>query len=147
MQGKQFIKPLPGYIFCSGKLSEDETNHVLNSSTKLQILRLIMETFAELIKSEKPVLVDFYADWCGPCKAMESVIKDVAKLVKDQFRVVKVDIDKQTQTASDYQISGVPTFMIFRKGKVIWRHSGMIEKSRLLSILGDKIKDSASDKV
>ena len=105
-----------------------------------------MESFAELIKSEKPVLVDFYADWCGPCKAMEPVIKDVARLVKDQFRVVKVDIDKQTQTASDYQISGVPTFMIFRQGKVIWRHSGMIDKSKLLSILGDKIKDIASNR-
>src|SRR6187431_3129407 len=113
MQRKLFSKPLPGYIFCSGKLSEIETNHVL-SIIKSQLTEVIMETFAELIKSEKPVLVDFYADWCGPCKAMEPVIKDVAKLVKDQFRVVKVDIDKQTQTASDYQISGVPTFMIFK---------------------------------
>src|SRR5678815_884963 len=105
-----------------------------------------MESFSQLIKSEKPVLVDFYADWCGPCKAMEPVIKDVARLVKEQFRVVKVDIDKQTQTARDYQISGVPTFMIFRQGKVIWRHSGMIDKSRLLSILGDKIRDAAPGK-
>ena len=105
-----------------------------------------METFAELIKSEKPVLVDFYADWCGPCKAMEPVIKDVARLVKDQYRVVKVDIDKQTQTAGDYQITGVPTFIIFKQGKVLWRHSGMIDKSRLLSVLGDKIKESASGK-
>ena len=99
-----------------------------------------METFADLIKSEKPVFVDFYVDWCGPCKAMEPIIKDVAKLINEQFRVVKVDIDKQTKTASDYQITGVPTFMIFKQGKVIWRHSGMIDKSRLLSILGEKIK-------
>jgi thioredoxin 1 len=108
--------------------------------------KIIMETFAELIKSEKPVLVDFYADWCGPCKGMEPIIKDVAKLVKEQFRVVKVDIDKQTQTARDYQITSVPTFMIFKEGKVIWRHSGMIDKSRLLGVLGDQVNINSADK-
>ena len=99
-----------------------------------------METFNDLIKSEKPVLVDFHADWCGPCKTMEPIIKDVARVVKDQFRVVKVDIDKQAQTARDHQITSVPTFMIFKEGKVLWRHSGTIDKSRLLSVLGDTVK-------
>lgn len=94
-----------------------------------------METFVDLIKSEKPVLVDFYADWCGPCKAMEPVIKEVAKAVKENVRVVKVNVDKQTQTAQQYQVTGVPTFIVFRKGQVIWRHSGMIEKNRLLAAL------------
>ena len=97
-----------------------------------------METFKDLIKSDKPVLVDFYADWCGPCKAMEPVIKEVAKVVTEKVRVVKVNIDKQTQTARDYEIMGVPTFMIFKKGEVIWRHSGMIDKNNLLSVLNSK---------
>jgi len=98
-----------------------------------------METFMDLIKSEQPVLVDFYADWCGPCKAMEPVIKDVAKTVKEKIRVVKVNIDKQVQTAQRYQITGVPTFIVFKKGDVIWRHSGMIDKSNLLSVLNKTI--------
>ena len=95
-----------------------------------------METFKELINSEMPVLVDFYADWCGPCKAMEPVIQEVAKAVSQKVRVVKVNVDRQTQTAQEYQISGVPTFIVFKKGQVVGRHSGMIDKNRLLSVLG-----------
>ena len=94
-----------------------------------------METFNQLIQSEQPVLVDFYADWCGPCKAMDPVIREVAQTIKDKVRVVKVNVDKQTQTAQEYQISGIPTFIIFHRGKVIWRHSGMIDKAQLLNIL------------
>jgi thioredoxin 1 len=94
-----------------------------------------METFNELIQSDQPVLVDFYADWCGPCKAMEPVIKEVAQSLKEKMRVVKVNVDKQVATAQQYQISGIPTFMIFRRGQVIWRHSGMIDKANLMNIL------------
>ena len=94
-----------------------------------------METFNDLINSEKPVLVDFYADWCGPCKAMEPVIKEVANTIKEKVRVVKVNVDKQTQTAQIYHITGVPTFIMFKKGEIMWRHSGMIDKTNLLSVL------------
>lgn len=96
-----------------------------------------METFNELINSEQPVLVDFYADWCGPCKAMEPVIKEVANTVKEKIRVVKVNVDKQTQTAQSYHITGVPTFIMFRKGEIMWRHSGMIDKTNLLSVIAN----------
>jgi len=95
-----------------------------------------MESFGELIKSDTPVLVDFYADWCGPCKAMNPVIKEVAQAVKGKARVIKVDIDKSVQAAQAYQVQAVPTFMIFQNGKIKWRHSGMIDKGSLLRELG-----------
>ena len=94
-----------------------------------------METFAELIQSQQPVLVDFFATWCGPCKAMEPVIKDVAKTVEGRVRVVKIDIDKQQRIAQQYNVSAVPTFIIFKNGNVVWRHPGMIDKSSLMNQL------------
>jgi thioredoxin 1 len=94
-----------------------------------------MESFAELIQSEKPVLVDFYADWCGPCKAMEPVVKEVAKTIQDKARIVKVNIDKQVHLAQSYNVSAVPTFMVFKKGQMLWRHPGMIDKNTMLSKL------------
>lgn len=94
-----------------------------------------METFAQLIQSSQPVLVDFFATWCGPCKAMEPVIKEVAKTMEGKVRVVKVDIDRQQHITQQYNISAVPTFMLFKNGNIIWRHPGMIEKSSLLNKL------------
>ena len=94
-----------------------------------------METFQDLIKADTPVLVDFYADWCGPCKAMNPVIKEVAKSVQGKARVVKVDIDKSTEAAQAYHVQAVPTFIIFRNGNIIWRHAGMIDKNSLLNVL------------
>ena len=94
-----------------------------------------METFGDLIKSKTPVLVDFYADWCGPCRAMNPVIKEVAHSVQGKARVIKVDIDKSSEAANTYQVQAVPTFIIFREGKVVWRHSGMIDKHSLVRVL------------
>ena len=94
-----------------------------------------METFNELIQSETPVLVDFYADWCGPCKAMDPVIKDVAGAVKGKARIVRVNIDKNTAAPREYQVQAVPTFILFKNGKVLWRHPGMIDKVSLVSII------------
>ena len=94
-----------------------------------------MESFSQLIQSSQPVLVDFFATWCGPCKAMEPVIKEVAKAIGEKARVVKVDIDRQQHLAQQYNVSAVPTFMIFKNGNAIWRHPGMIDKSSLLNIL------------
>ena len=94
-----------------------------------------MESFKELINSEKPVLVDFYADWCGPCKAMSPVIQEVAKATQGKARVIKVDIDKSVQAAQAYQVQAVPTFIIFKKGNIVWRHSGMIDKISLVNVL------------
>jgi len=94
-----------------------------------------MESFTELINSETPVLVDFYADWCGPCKAMSPIIQEVAKATQGKARVIKVDIDKSVQAAQAYQVQAVPTFIIFKKGNIIWRHSGMIDKISLVNVL------------
>jgi thioredoxin 1 len=94
-----------------------------------------MDTFKELIQSEKPVLVDFYADWCGPCKTMNPVIKEVAHAIEGKARVVKVNVDKNQEAAQAYGISGVPTFLVFKKGNIVWRHSGTIDKNKLLAVL------------
>jgi len=94
-----------------------------------------MESFQDIIRSDTPVLVDFYADWCGPCKAMNPVIKEVAKALNGKSRVIKVDIDKSVQAAQAYNVRAVPTFILFKKGNIVWRHSGMIDKNSLLGIL------------
>lgn len=94
-----------------------------------------METFQEVIHSGKPVLVDFYAEWCGPCKAMNPVIREVAQMVEGTARVIKVDIDQAQAAAAYFNVNAVPTFMIFKNGEAIWRHSGMIDKQSLLQKL------------
>ncbi len=94
-----------------------------------------MESFNQLIQSEKPVLVDFYADWCGPCKAMEPVVKEVARSIEGKARVVKINIDKMQQIAGTYNVQAVPTFMVFKNGNMLWRHPGMTDKKTLLEIL------------
>lgn len=94
-----------------------------------------MESFRELINAETPVLVDFYADWCGPCKAMSPVIQEVAQATRGQARVIKVDIDKSVEAAQAYGIQAVPTFVIFKKGNIVWRHSGIIDKHSLVNLL------------
>jgi thioredoxin 1 len=93
------------------------------------------ESFQEIIKSPTPVLVDFHADWCGPCKAMNPVIKEIAQQVKGKARIIKIDIDKAEQAANKYEVRAVPTFMLFKNGQILWRHSGMIGKEQLLSII------------
>jgi len=94
-----------------------------------------MDTFQELIQSNTPVLVDFYADWCGPCKAMNPVIREVAKATEGKARVIKIDIDKSVQAAQAHQVQAVPTFIIFKNGNIVWRHPGMIDKQSLLQVL------------
>ena len=91
-----------------------------------------METFQQIIESPEPVLVDFYADWCGPCKAMNPVIQQVARELKGRTRILKVNIDQSQAAAQKYNVNAVPTFMLFKNGKTVWRHSGMIDKLSLL---------------
>ena len=90
-----------------------------------------MDNFNKLIGSSTPVLVDFYADWCGPCKAMAPAIQEVRKEVEGKARVIKVNIDKNQGAANQYNVRAVPTFIIFKHGQAVWRHAGMIDKNTL----------------
>ena len=91
--------------------------------------------FNEVIQSDKPVLVDFFADWCGPCKAMAPILKQVKDEVQDNASIIKIDIDKNQQTAMTYQVNSVPTLMLFKQGKVLWRQSGVLPKNELVKKL------------
>lgn len=91
--------------------------------------------FAELINSEKPVLIDFFATWCGPCQYQMPILDEVAKNVGDNARILKVDVDKNQELASQLGIRGVPTLMIFKEGKMVWRASGVKQTDELVSLL------------
>lgn len=94
-----------------------------------------MEKFNELIQSTKPVLVDFYAEWCGPCQIMKPRILDVAERIGDDAKVIQIDIDKEKELATRFRIQSVPTLIIFKNGKQQWRQSGVISAHALMQLL------------
>ncbi len=97
-------------------------------------------SFGELIKGEQPVLVDFSAEWCGPCKAMAPILQEVAGKVGDKARIVKIDVDANPAVAAQMQIQGVPTFVLFQKGEVKWRQSGMQSAHVLTDVIDQYAK-------
>ena len=88
-------------------------------------------SFSDLINGEKPTFVDFSAEWCGPCKMMAPILAQLKSEVGDMIRIIKIDVDKNPQTASAYQIQSVPTLMLFKGGNVVWRQSGVVPKEQL----------------
>ncbi|MCB0483608.1 MAG: thioredoxin [Flavobacteriales bacterium] len=94
-----------------------------------------MASFNDLIQQEKPVLIDFFAEWCGPCKVLGPIVQDVARTLGDKVKVYKIDVDKNPELAQQWQVRGVPTLMIFKGGKMLWRQSGVMSESDLTRTL------------
>ena len=94
-----------------------------------------MSSFSSLIKQSKPVLIDFFADWCGPCKTMSPILKQVKDELGESVSIIKIDVDKNQQLAAKYQVRGVPTLMLFKNGKQLWRQSGVVQKDDIISII------------
>lgn len=94
-----------------------------------------MATFSDMINSDQPVLVDFYADWCGPCKMMTPVLEELSGELNGKGKVIKVDVDKNQKAAQVYQIQSIPTLILFKQGKILWRHSGTAGKEQLKQLI------------
>lgn len=94
-----------------------------------------MSKFQEIINSQKPVLVDFFATWCGPCKMMSPILEKVKAELGDSVSIIKIDVDKNSNVAASYQVRGVPTLIIFKEGQIMWRQSGVVSDSDLIGLL------------
>jgi thioredoxin 1 len=94
-----------------------------------------MATFNELINSEVPVLVDFYAEWCGPCKQMEPMLQELAGKIEGKAKILKVNVDHNAKATQKYEILGVPTLILFKNGKILWRQSGVVPMNELEQVI------------
>jgi thioredoxin 1 len=93
------------------------------------------QKFNEIIQSETPVLIDFFADWCVPCKMLAPILKEVKEELGEGVKIIKIDVDKNQQLAAKYQVRGVPTMMIFKGGEQKWRQSGVLQKDEIVKLI------------
>lgn len=91
--------------------------------------------FNTIINSETPVLIDFFADWCGPCKMLAPILKQVKDDLGEDIKIIKIDVDTNQLLAAKYQVRGVPTMLLFKSGKQVWRQSGVLQKDQIVSIV------------
>ncbi len=94
-----------------------------------------MAKFSEIINKDIPVLVDFFATWCGPCKTLGPILEEVKESLGDAVSIIKIDVDKNEALATKYQVRGVPTLLLFKNGKQVWRESGVFQKKDLITII------------
>ncbi len=97
------------------------------------------QTFSEILKEDKPILVDFYADWCAPCRMMKPILEEVKQKVGDDVTIIKVNVDTTPAAAEMYNVTGIPTLMIFKNGQVKWRQSGVVPANQLIEQLNNYI--------
>lgn len=97
------------------------------------------KSFGDIIKGDTPVLVDFYADWCGPCKMMTPILKDLKKQMGDTINILKIDAEKNADAAIKYQVRGVPTLILFKNGRILWQQSGVVQAPQLKKIIEEKL--------
>lgn len=95
-------------------------------------------SFENIIKSEKPVLIDFFATWCGPCKSLAPILKEVKDSLGERITIIKIDVDKNEQLSSKYQVRGVPTMILFQNGVQLWRESGVLSKEAIINTILEK---------
>lgn len=94
-----------------------------------------MSNFSEIISRSKLVLVDFYAEWCGPCKTMHPILKEVKDALSNEISIIKIDIDKNQSLTDKYRVKGVPTFILYKNGIQVWRQSGILQKNELITLI------------